>query len=260
MPRLNYQKVNWEDAPSNATPLSAENLDNMDNGLAALYQDVADLEEEVENIEVITNITNLPVSFGEPGEPGVDDAPLQPSPSPLGDIITGIHSRIRAIQANFDISDLQNTVQNQGQSIITINSNIQSHRQLITGLYNDINTIHSTTLSGDYINSGRVRYLHLGNFMIFAAEFTPSQNIQSSIGQVRLGLDTSEFGTFMYPIAYPVTAGGTTYNPVYTHRDEAWTITDDLVFRISGQYTANTKYYFGGVAILAEPEIMAPDD
>lgn len=254
MPRLNYQKVNWEDAPSTATPLNAENLDNMDNGLAALYQDVADLEEEVENIEVTTDITNLPVSFGEPGEPGVDDAPLQPSLSPLGDIITGIHSRIRAIQTNFpDLTELQ-------QSIITINSNIQSLRQLILGLYNDVYTIRSTTLSGDYINSGIVRYLHLGNFMIFAAEFTPNQNIQSSIGQVRLGLDTVDFGTFMYPIAYPVTAGGTTYNPVYTHRDEAWTIADDLVFRISGQYTANTKYYFGGVAILAEPEIIAPDD
>lgn len=98
MPRLNYQKVNWEDAPSTATPLNAENLDNMDNGLAALYQDVADLEEAVENIEITTDITNLPVSFGEPGEPGVDDAPLQPSPSSLGDVITGIHSRIRAMQ------------------------------------------------------------------------------------------------------------------------------------------------------------------
>lgn len=45
MPRLDYEKVNWEDAPSDTTPLSAENLNNMDNGIAALYADVGDLED-----------------------------------------------------------------------------------------------------------------------------------------------------------------------------------------------------------------------
>lgn len=134
MPRLNYQKVNWEDAPSTATPLNAENLDNMDNGLAALYQDVADLEEAVENIEVTTDITNLPVSFGEPGEPGVDDAPLQPSGSVLGNIITGIHSRIRA---------LISSVANINTSIEELNTDISD---LNTGI-SDLNTALSTEIS-----------------------------------------------------------------------------------------------------------------
>ena len=40
IPRLEYERINWEDAPSRATPLSADNLNQMDNALAALYADV----------------------------------------------------------------------------------------------------------------------------------------------------------------------------------------------------------------------------
>lgn len=47
MTRINYVRVNWQDYPDSSTPLSSDNLNNMDNGLAALYQDVADLEEAV---------------------------------------------------------------------------------------------------------------------------------------------------------------------------------------------------------------------
>lgn len=96
MPSLDYQRVNWEDAPSRNTPISAENLGNMDNGLASLYRDVAVIEDEIENIDRADG-TDLAVTFAEEGDPGADEAPLQPSPSTLGDIITGIHSRIRAL-------------------------------------------------------------------------------------------------------------------------------------------------------------------
>lgn len=47
MPRLNYTKINWENAPSTNTPITAENLDHMDNGLAALYADVGELESAI---------------------------------------------------------------------------------------------------------------------------------------------------------------------------------------------------------------------
>lgn len=44
MPRLDYTEIGWEDAPSTATPLNSSNLNIMDRGIAALYQDVADIE------------------------------------------------------------------------------------------------------------------------------------------------------------------------------------------------------------------------
>lgn len=50
MPRLVYERIYWEDAPSINTPLSAENLNNMDNGLASLYADVGDLEGNLDTL------------------------------------------------------------------------------------------------------------------------------------------------------------------------------------------------------------------
>ena len=50
MPRLDYTEIGWEDAPSTATPLNSSNLNIMDRGIAALYQDVADLEQLVADL------------------------------------------------------------------------------------------------------------------------------------------------------------------------------------------------------------------
>ena len=47
LPRLDYEQINWVDAPSRETPLSAENLNKMDTGLAALYDDMGVLDEIV---------------------------------------------------------------------------------------------------------------------------------------------------------------------------------------------------------------------
>ena len=49
LPRLDYQRIGWQDAPSQATPLDADNLNIMDNGLAALYADVGILDDFVKN-------------------------------------------------------------------------------------------------------------------------------------------------------------------------------------------------------------------
>ena len=45
-----YTKTIWEDAPSTETPLSAENLNHLENGLAALYADVLALETRVDGM------------------------------------------------------------------------------------------------------------------------------------------------------------------------------------------------------------------
>lgn len=50
MPRLDYTEIDWEDAPSTRTPLNSSNLNLMDRGIAALYQDVADLEQLVTDL------------------------------------------------------------------------------------------------------------------------------------------------------------------------------------------------------------------
>ena len=97
MPRLEYERINWENAPSTETPLNAENLNIMDNAIAALFGYLGELEQRVDNLS-LQDATNMTATFGEPGEEGVDDAPLQPSGSSIGNIITGIHSRIRAFQ------------------------------------------------------------------------------------------------------------------------------------------------------------------
>lgn len=98
MPRLEYERINWENAPSTETPLNAENLNIMDNAIAALFSYLGELEQRVDNLSQ-QDATNMTATFGEPGEEGVDDAPLQPSGSSIGNIITGIHSRIRAFQS-----------------------------------------------------------------------------------------------------------------------------------------------------------------
>ena len=98
MPRLEYERINWEDAPSTETPINAENLNIMDNAIAALFSYLDELEETVANLNR-SDASDMTATFGEPGEEGVDDAPLQASGSSIGNIITGIHSRIRAIQS-----------------------------------------------------------------------------------------------------------------------------------------------------------------
>lgn len=97
MPRLEYERINWENAPSTETPINAENLNIMDNAIAALFTYLSELEERIDNLSQ-QDATAMTATFGEPGEEGVDEAPLQTSGSSIGNIVTGIHSRIRALQ------------------------------------------------------------------------------------------------------------------------------------------------------------------
>ena len=41
---INYQRVNWEDLPEKTTPINAENLNKMDEGIAGLYHDLESID------------------------------------------------------------------------------------------------------------------------------------------------------------------------------------------------------------------------
>lgn len=83
MPRLEYERINWEDAPSTETPINATNLNTMDNAIAALFSYLGELEEQVNNLS-LSDATNMTATFGEEGDEAADDAPLQPSGSTNG--------------------------------------------------------------------------------------------------------------------------------------------------------------------------------
>lgn len=94
-----YERVNWQDAPDKTTPLSAANLNNMDNGIAALYYDVGILEQLI-NQQSIQNASQMTVEYNQ--EDVDTDPGLQASGSSLQNFITGIHGRLQAIQAAID--------------------------------------------------------------------------------------------------------------------------------------------------------------
>lgn len=50
MPTLDFERLDWEDYPSAATPLSANNLNRLEDAMESIYGDVGDQEESIENI------------------------------------------------------------------------------------------------------------------------------------------------------------------------------------------------------------------
>lgn len=94
MPSLEeYTPIDWQDAPSTETPLSAENLAHMDNAIASLHGDVATIEERLDNITV-GDASLMTATFEDDPLPDID---LQSSGSTLANLITGIHSRVAHI-------------------------------------------------------------------------------------------------------------------------------------------------------------------
>lgn len=77
MPRLDYVEIDWEDAPSTRTPLNSSNLNLMDRGIAALYQDVADLELALQaltdRVEALENPEGEELTSGEEQQPVNED-------------------------------------------------------------------------------------------------------------------------------------------------------------------------------------------
>lgn len=52
---VNYERVNWEDLPEKTTPINAENLNKMDEGIAGLYHDL----ESVNFTEIAANLAAI---------------------------------------------------------------------------------------------------------------------------------------------------------------------------------------------------------
>lgn len=50
MPTIDFERLDWEDYPSTATPLSADNLNRLEDAMEGIYDDVGDQEEIIENI------------------------------------------------------------------------------------------------------------------------------------------------------------------------------------------------------------------
>lgn len=44
--RVNFERLTWENYPSTNTPVNADNLNRLEEGVAGLYSDVAEIEEE----------------------------------------------------------------------------------------------------------------------------------------------------------------------------------------------------------------------
>ncbi len=60
-----YKRINWENSPSTATPLTAENLNHMDDGIEAATQGVTALEKDVTSLEQL--VASLSVGSGGTG-------------------------------------------------------------------------------------------------------------------------------------------------------------------------------------------------
>lgn len=48
---MSYERVNWEDSPSTKTPINAQNLNTMDEGISDVDSRVSDAESNINNIE-----------------------------------------------------------------------------------------------------------------------------------------------------------------------------------------------------------------
>lgn len=88
-----YTRVEWQDLPSQETPLSAENLNHMDNGIYELAEDVTAIEERLDELGTSDASDNTVEFDDDPSEP-ID---LVDSPNTLANIMTGIYSRVKTL-------------------------------------------------------------------------------------------------------------------------------------------------------------------
>lgn len=102
--------------------------------------------------------------------------------------------------------------------------------------------IVTVSLSGTYITGGELKYVKVGNLVVFAAYFTPRQNITSSVGQC---YTSSQIPQPIYSSSglFAVTSGpGDTTTPDTTRR----TTVAGIGLYPLGQYAQGTSYYVCG--------------
>ena len=57
---MSYTRVNWQNSPNTATPLSAENLNKMDAGIKQNADDIKQLQQHTYDAELDSTSTNAP--------------------------------------------------------------------------------------------------------------------------------------------------------------------------------------------------------
>ena len=91
IPRIEYEQVNWEDAPSINTPLSADNLNNMDTAIASLFADLAvvwDIVKDLDIEEIRSAVASI-TGKADLASPAFTGTPTAPTPD-YGDDSTQI--------------------------------------------------------------------------------------------------------------------------------------------------------------------------
>lgn len=61
MPTVDFKRITWQDFPNKTTPISAANLNRLEEGVAGLYHDLADIEENEESAQ--NKFKNLVLHF-----------------------------------------------------------------------------------------------------------------------------------------------------------------------------------------------------
>lgn len=62
MPDIQYTRVGWQNAPDTSTPLSAANLNSMENGIVAAINAINALQTDVGDLESDTELLNNTVT------------------------------------------------------------------------------------------------------------------------------------------------------------------------------------------------------
>lgn len=102
-------------------------------------------------------------------------------------------------------------------------------------------------------NSGTATYatwrsyhIRYGSLCIFSVEFTPRQNISSSVGDINMNLPAPRSGSAVFPVTQKTLAPGSTVSD-YTNRYVAVTAANA---RAVGAYSSGTVYTASGAYVI----------
>lgn len=59
--KVDFRRLTWENYPSTETPINADNLNRLEEGVAGLYSDMAEIEESVDSLETFKDETSTQV-------------------------------------------------------------------------------------------------------------------------------------------------------------------------------------------------------
>lgn len=198
-----YTRVNWQNSPSHATPLSAENLNVMDAGIASLDTAVTEATGDISTLET------------EVGEQATTISGLQTT---VGEHTADIQN------AQDDISGLQTTVSGHTTSISGLQTTVSGHTTSIGTLAN-LNTTEKSNLVGA-INEVNEDVSDLKEDFAEITDTTQSQVEKTSTQKAGLYIGPSAFGTAaatVFFIKYISVEAGKTYrvlaSPIKTLSD-----------------------------------------